>query len=376
MTILITTGHRPRISRKQQKASSQLSANIPRGRTFASQEQLREFWASQLDAVPKEHYVPGIGDNGIFSNALTTQIDQIATLGDAWGWSLGLGYVNFAKKYPNFSFGEYEGDLSAAVTDESFNPREWWKFITTHMGMTLRQIVKNGIETKQQVIITPSTQMYPVVAGELAALTTDESLSLSAIQRCLRLVGADLDQKVPPNLLDCVMPYDAGAIDAVVPGTTSNRSRRIAFLLTKLRPDSDDPIEDFRAIQAYAKSKSSPILEFKADKRYAKSKAQTLAPDELRKIINANYRDRCHGLTTRIARMMRHDGYMVTYEQVDAILNGNKPSTKPVEQSGQTAAKAAKPATSSTAKPAGKAPSKAKSSSAKRSKAATATATA
>jgi hypothetical protein len=363
MDRLITMAHRAR-ARRSTTTTNRITATLPKGSQFDDQEELQEFWAKQLKDVPEAHYIPAIGADGVFSDTMKVQIEQITKLEHSFCLSHGLGYVPMVGSYPDYDFGQSEGDVTVGLRDpRKFNARRWWEFVTTLRGITLVDILRDAIEGGDRLLLTIPPDFLTYILGDLTKITKSDELKLADVKKTLRIIGNEAEDRVPAALMDCVMPY-TDAVDRVVVGTRPTRVRRIAYLLTKVSPNGRDPIQDYKLVQAYIDNPSSPVLNYASAPAKTKSAASTALDDaQLSKLISDSYWDRCHGLGNRIKRALREDGYRVAPEKVDEIVSkiakkAGKVADKPAGGTGEKkkAAVEAKPATKTvSAKPSKKA---------------------
>lgn len=337
MDRLITMAHRAR-SRRSTGAKTRISATIPKSTQFSTQEELQDHWKKQLAEVPNEHYIPALGADGVFSLAMRVQIEQITRLDKSYCLSHGLGYVHMSESHPDYDFGSSESDPTVALSDpRKFNARAWWEFITELRGVTLTGILRDAIDAGDRVLLTIPPYFLTYLLGELTKVAKSGDLNIADIKQCLRIFGNEAEDRVPAGLMDCVMPYDEIA-DRVVVGTRPTRVRRLAYLLTKVRPDGRDPIDDYKAIWSYISDPTSPVLKYATAPTKAAGSgmaADTLDDNQLKKLIKENYLERCHGRDNRVKRALREDGYKVDPERVTAIVD---------QLSGKTATKATKSA--------------------------------
>ena len=325
-TILITNGYR-NVPREDYKGKFAFLAEAD----FSGEkgfERLKKAWAKTTERITEDKYVDAAG--GIFRMPFVEQVEQIVKRDQVWCLSNGVGAVRLDSKHPQYDLGEGDKDIRRIC--DTARPTEWWHFLREQGGIDFEKTMINAVEHGIRMIFALPRSSYEMIRDELmnVAKWAGEDESGGRLEKAriyMRFVGKTPELLIPSKLLACVMPYDEEAIDRLVPGNTSNRHRRAAFLFKKLFPleesgaDPREPLKDAAKLQKVYDSGEEAMFHYKAREKAAGRKK--MSPEEMRKLIKAAAKE-VGDNAMRVTRYLKDEGHKVRVDKVQAIMDGGE----------------------------------------------------
>lgn len=316
---LVTNGMRVRV-----RAIADLPTVNLVGVEFSTQNELQDIWEKRVGNIKENKYVPGAGEHGIFSANFADQVKQITDLDNVWCPSTGLGMVCLGANYPQYDLGDFDADISRCKV---VNDKTWWDFVCGLSGNSMTSVIMGATAAGHRVVMAIPGIQYFQYKEDLLQLITSAGDKLPLLRERLRFVGPELDNVLPPPLLPCAMPYDKAALDRLVPGVRVNGTRRMAALLLDVvktpKDGRTDPREDYDAMQEALHDKGREPIAYESHSGVVGSRVKKLTDEEAAEKV-AECAALVGDVPHRIVRMLRHEGYAVKIERVEALLKGSK----------------------------------------------------
>lgn len=341
---LVTNGMRVRV-----RAVDDIPVANLKGADFSTQNELQGIWEKRIGSIKEAKYVPGAGEHGIFSANFAAQVKQITELDNVWCPSTGLGMVCLGANYPQYDLGDFDADISLCKV---VNDKTWWGFVCGLSGNSMTSVIQGATAAGHRVVMAIPGIQYFQYKADILDLIKSAGDKLPQLRERLRFVGPELDNVLPPPLLPCAMPYDKMALDRLVPGARVNGTRRMAALLLDVvktpKDGRTDPRADYDSMQEALHDKSREPITYESHSGVVGSRAKKLTDEETAVKI-AECAALVGDIPHRIVRMLRHEGYAVKTERVEALLKGSKSATPSVTV-GKASAKSKAAIASATAK--------------------------
>lgn len=158
-------------------------------------------WKRTLCSTPPAHAVRNLYVGRTFATAYRA---ARAVEGELFVASAGLGLVHEADEAPlyDLTFADKSNPLARIGANANFTPAQWWGALGT-LGIG-RGRINHLVQSRQ-----PSMTLIAMPAGYLAMVATElGQLQPEQIERLRIFTSSAGVALLPPNLAECVMPYD------------------------------------------------------------------------------------------------------------------------------------------------------------------------
>jgi hypothetical protein len=323
--VLITNGFRNRV-----RGEGDLAGLITVDESYDDYNEFKEEWGTKFKAISKESLVMAAGDKGIYSSRFLNMVNILADAKNIYCPNPFLGMVCLGKKYPNYDSGGGEDrvtDIKSMFPPKTIGveqERDWWNYTCSLSGSSMTSVAIKAIKAGQRVVFALSGVEYWIYKDDLKELISTMRKSgeefFTNAKKYIRFVGPDLDTTIPPELLQCAMPYNKDALNRLVPGARSHGLRRATILLNIVSPIPEDgqtnPMDDYSALEeAYNDDNFDPIIYDIG----AKKSVSVLDDDVVEELIE-KFSKEVGSNPVRIARMMKSYGYSVRANRVAKLM--------------------------------------------------------
>jgi hypothetical protein len=265
------------------------ASRVPTG----SQSAVASAWRKRIKSAPAVALATDVYSGRSFQEAVAAAREGRADFRIISG---GLGLVRGDEKIPSYSLSlvrKSDEFVGARVINEPFNVARWWGEIQrAHESTPLAKLLRANADAI--IVIGISSSYLPLVSKDLT------SLKENGLDR-IRLIGMGIEDACPPELRDCVLPYD-DRLD----GPDSPRRRRGTrgdFSSRAMRHFIEEILPEHRS-GSLATHKAA-VKRFFARWRHPKVVSrQSMTDDEIIKLIKKNWKV-TEGKSSRSLRYLR-----------------------------------------------------------------------
>ena len=208
-------------NRKRGNNNKELCVSALTGHTV---EDVVDQWVGRISCAPEKQRAIDL-----YCGRTITEAKQAADIagGRLFILSAGLGLVNRQARIPNYDLsvtGNSDANILQHLSHELLSPEDWWSLLTRRLGQEqpLKQLLESSLDLT--VILSISHVYLEMLSNEIISLKP-------GLRRRLRILCHYTEEKIRPDVIDSVMPYDArfDGPDSPRPGTKSDFAQRAAF---------------------------------------------------------------------------------------------------------------------------------------------------
>ena len=131
--------------------------------------------------------------------------------GELYVISAGLGFVHANQEIPPYDLtvansgpksgsGKEDNRIKSKIMDRKFKNSDWWSAIGKHSNCQTDLLEVISLENSDLILIALTIPYSEMISDQLASLPND-------VVKQVRIFGNDFEEKVPPIVQNCVMPY-------------------------------------------------------------------------------------------------------------------------------------------------------------------------
>jgi hypothetical protein len=278
-------------------------ASIPKDKKFDTQQEFLAAWREQLASCPEKRKMAasalyrGRGFQRVMLNV--AQPEDVLVL------SAGLGLVKATDDLVPYNLTTSSGSPNHVKHNilGAFSDKLWWKDLTQDFSLQSELPNRKGL-----ILVGLSRSYLSMVVDDLMGLPDD-------VKARLRLFGSDLEEEMPFELFDKVMPYDnrLNLPSSPLSGSKIDFSARaLQHFFQKILPDLPEGTAEEHAKAVHAFISSLGTIE--------QATKEAVDDLEIRRIVDEEW-DACFGRFTRILQTIRKKyGYACSEQRLKRIL--------------------------------------------------------
>lgn len=251
------------------------ASSVPAG----SQSVVAKAWRKRVGSAPAVGLATDVYSGRSFQEAAIAARSGRADFRIISG---GLGLVRGDQKIPSYSLSLVQKSdefVGARVVDEPFDVARWWGEIQrTHETTPIAKLLRANPDAI--VLIGISNSYLPLVGKDLTSLKEND------LER-IRLIGMGIEGACPPQLRECVLPYDDRLDGPDSPkgrrGTRGDfSSRAMRHFIEEILPEHRS-----RSLATHKAAVKSSLAKWRHPKVVSR---QSMTDDEIIKLIKKNWK--------------------------------------------------------------------------------------